>query len=355
MDSAPRQFFPPHHQLGLFRSPAWQQAWRQHWSDTKALKPLRSINDEQPEFYRYWHVKHGLPMRTVIPAGISTAPARSMRAEYFCFPPGPEKVEHRVHRYLEAALRYRWDQLDLPDLLADSTEHWSLLQAARNLGLYVTEQKRETAYAVDLREQSFSDYVASRGKNTRLKLYNRRTKVAQQGALEINNIWPDRATFYDLLNKLHQARWGKPVYAGRGLAFIDSLLTGLADAGHKVDLSVMYLSGTPISAALDITAHGRCYNVQSGFVEDLIKGVSLGTLHFGYQIEAAFEAGAEVYDFMAGAGKNSQYKASLANTQHDLVSLRLVRNPALKVAYKWRDRSSQHRAETLHSGVPDVR
>src|SRR5690625_5636520 len=42
---------------------------------------------------------------------------------------------------------------------------------------------------------------------------------------------------------------------------------------------------------------------------------------FGYQIEAAFEAGAEVYDFMAGAGKNSQYKASLANTQHEVVDL----------------------------------
>src|SRR5690625_7199079 len=72
MDSAPSQFFPPHHQLGLFRSPAWQQAWRAHWSDIKALKPLRSTNDEQPEFYRYWQVKRGLPMRTVIPAGIST-------------------------------------------------------------------------------------------------------------------------------------------------------------------------------------------------------------------------------------------------------------------------------------------
>src|SRR5690625_6188118 len=102
----------------------------------------------------------GLPMRTIIPAGISTAPARSMRAEYFCFPPGPEKVEHRVHRYLEAALRYRWDQLDLPDLLAASTEHWSRLQAARNLGVSVTDQKRETAYAVALRDESASEYGA---------------------------------------------------------------------------------------------------------------------------------------------------------------------------------------------------
>lgn len=352
MDSAVKKFFPPHHQFGLFRSPAWQQAWRQHWSDTKALKPLRRSNEEQSEFYRYWQIKRGLPLRTAIPAGISSTAARSTRAEYFFFPSGAGPAEERVRDYLALALQHPWDQLDLPDLLTDSSEHHGLLQAAPKLGLYVTEQKRETAYAVDLRAQSFSDYVASRGKNTRLKLYNRRTKIAQKGTLEINNIWPDRSGFYQLLNTWHQVRWGKPVYAGRSLAFMDSLLRGLAEAGHKVDLSVMYLSGTPISAALDITVHGRCYNLQSGFVEDLIKGVSLGTLHFGYQIEAAFEAGAELYDFMAGTGKNSQYKASLANTQHDLVSLRLVRNPALKLAYKWRDRSAPRASETLHPDTP---
>src|SRR5690625_7822534 len=99
MDSAPRQFFPPHHQLGLFRSPAWQQAWRQHWSDTKALKPLRSINDEQPEFYRYWHVKRGLPIRTILPAGISTAPSRCMSEANFCFTTGPDNVKHLLLLY----------------------------------------------------------------------------------------------------------------------------------------------------------------------------------------------------------------------------------------------------------------
>src|SRR5690625_6329102 len=97
MDSVPSQFFPPHHQLGLFRSPAWQQTWRAHWSDIKALKPLRSTNDEQPEFYRYWQVKRGLPMRTVIPAGISTAPARSMRAEYFRSEEHTSELQSRGH------------------------------------------------------------------------------------------------------------------------------------------------------------------------------------------------------------------------------------------------------------------
>lgn len=163
MDSAVKQFFPSHHQLGLFRSPAWQQAWRQHWSNTKALKPLRCPNADQPEFYRYWQHKRCLPLRTVVPAGVSSTAARSTRAEYFFFPSGTGTPEERAFNYLKPTLRHGWDQLDLPDLLAGSSEHHSLLRVAHKLGLYVTEQERETAYAVDLRAQSFSDYVASRG------------------------------------------------------------------------------------------------------------------------------------------------------------------------------------------------
>jgi hypothetical protein len=339
MDSPADQFFPPHHKFGLFRSPAWQQAWREHWGHSTALKPLSRTHAGQPEFYRFWEVKRGIPIRTVIPAGVSCAAAPSTRSEYFCFPRDDESTANAsILRYLKPALTYRWDQLYLPDVLEGTDEHHALVKVAGDMGLYVTEQERETAYAVDLRGHNFTEYVAGLGKNTRLKLYNRRKKIAREGKLKIDNVWPDRQRFYQLLNKLHRERWGKPVYEGRSLGFIDSLLVDLADAGHTVDLSVMSLSGAPISALLDLTINGRCYNLQSGFVEHLIKGVSLGTLHLGYQIEKAFESGAELYDLMAGTGKNSQYKASLANSQQDFVSLMLVRNPVLKLAYKLRDR-----------------
>ncbi|MDQ2076160.1 GNAT family N-acetyltransferase [Marinimicrobium sp. ABcell2] len=346
MDSAADQFFPSHHKFGLFRSQAWQNAWREHWGQSSALTPLAKTQ-EQPEFYRYWHVKRGIiPIRTVIPAGISSLAAPSTRSEYFCFPRAGINASSDVRRYLKPALNYRWDLLYLPDVLEGTDEHHALLEVAQDLNLYVSEQERETAYAVDLRDHNFDDYVANLGKNTRLKLYNRRKKLAKEGEVKVENVWPDRERFYQLLNDFHRERWGKPVYEGRSLGFIETLLTGLADEGHTVDLSVMSLSGKPISAVLDLTIHGRCYNLQSGFVEDLIKGVSLGTLHLGYQIEAAFNSETEFYDLMAGSGKNSQYKAALATCQRDFVSLILVRNPALKLAYKLRDRRTM---STSHS------
>src|SRR5690606_40849246 len=67
-------------------------------------------------------------------------------------------------------------------------------------------------------------------------------------------------------------------------------------------------------AVFDISYQGRKYNLQTGYQENFHKSISLGTLHFGYQIEAAFrDPDVAFYDFMAGKGKNSDYKKSLAN------------------------------------------
>jgi hypothetical protein len=88
---------------------------------------------------------------------------------------------------------------------------------------------------------------------------------------------------------------------------------------------------------LDINVNGRVYNLQSGYLENFAKGISLGTLHFGYQIEAAFKSEkVGFYDFMAGNGKNSNYKASLANKTAQFNTVILVRNPILKMLYKIR-------------------
>lgn len=336
MDPAVEHFFPDHHRFGMFCSRAWQDSWRENWGRHPGLKPLGS--PESAEFFRYRQLKRGcIPIKTAIPAGVYSPAAPSVRCEYFCVAHNSVHPEAELQAYLDAALEYSWDQLHLPDIVDGTAECRTLIRLAHQKGLYATEQERETAYAVDLRHGTFDDYLAALGKNTRLKLFNRRKKLAREGEIKTENIWPDQDRFYELISAFHERRWGQSGYVGRNLSFHYSLLNRLAEAGHEVDLSVMTLSGEPISVCLDITAHGRCYNLQSGYVENLIKGVAVGTLHLGYQIEKAYARGAEFYDFMAGAGKNSQYKASLANTQSDFVSLRLVRNPLLKLAYRLRD------------------
>ena len=104
---------------------------------------------------------------------------------------------------------------------------------------------------------------------------------------------------------------------------------------EEVDFSVMSVSDTPVSVVFDIRYQGRQYNFQSGYQENYCKSVALGTLHFGYQIEAAFNNPAiQFYDFMAGKGKNCDYKKKLVNRTDEFATLLLVRSHWLKQAYK---------------------
>ena len=79
-------------------------------------------------------------------------------------------------------------------------------------------------------------------------------------------------------------------------------------------MQAMLLDGKPISVLYDVICKGRRYNLQSGFAEHTLQGLSPGALHMGYAIEAAIKSGQE-YDFLAGCGKNQNYKANIANRQ----------------------------------------
>jgi len=333
-------FFPPHHRQGLFYSSAWQEAWREAYGSHPAIK----LHPEAGLYTYSQTLKGLLPVRSATPIGATSPASHSIRAEYLV-PTGAESVAKTEHLLGKLIAVKEWHQLCLPDIPESAPELRAIQIAADSLGLQVREQERSTAFAVDLRVGDFESYLASLGKNTRLKLFNRRKKLEEAGEVVLENWWPNqRSAFYKLLNQFHQKRWGKPCYRGRNQTFIEDLLTRLDQAGAHIDLSVITLDGEPVSTTLDIAAQGRCYNLQAGYAEDLVKNVSLGTLHLGYQIEKAFQANYDHYDFMAGEGKNTQYKASLANCHADLITLMLVRHPLLKLAYRFQDRLSKSEA-----------
>ncbi|UZJ43925.1 GNAT family N-acetyltransferase [Marinimicrobium sp. C6131] len=331
------EFFPPHHRQGLFYSSAWQEAWHEAYGNHPAIR----LHPDAGLYSYPQKLKGLLPVRSATPIGATSPGIRSIRAEYLVLTDATTNVgAEQLLGKLTA--EKKWDQLCLPDISESFPELGAIQAAARNLGLQVREQERNTAFAVDLSVGGFENYLASLGKNTRLKLFNRRKKLEEAGKVALENWWPSRReAFYKTLNQFHEKRWGKPCYRGRSLAFIDKLLTRLDQAGARIDLSVITLDGEPVSTTLDIAAQGRCYNLQAGYAEDLVKNLSLGTLHLGYQIEKAFQAQYDHYDFMAGEGKNTQYKASLANCQADLITLLLVRHPLLKLAYRVQDRLSK--------------
>lgn len=333
------EFFPPVNRPGLFTSAAWINAWIDSWGDHPAIKPMGPCPATEHHALAgscilYSYNFSPLPLlafKTLFVAGSSTPAANSLRSEYFMPPDGG------IQSLIDSALHYSWSQLWIPDLLQNSVAYTQLQTAAQQAGLQLLVRDTATAYAVNLQQGGFTDYLQALGSNTRLKLFNKRKRLYETGAITIKNIWPDIDNFIDILNGFHQTRWGKPCYQGRNRAFIVACMNNLVAEGGEVDLSVIYRNGQAISVVLDIRYRHRIYNIQSGFQQNPGDGISLGTLHFGFQIEKAFNSSATFYDFMAGNGKNSNYKAALATQSDVLVSVMLVRSTLLKLLYSLND------------------
>lgn len=333
---------------GLFRSSPWILAWVKAWADHADInffdKPsilaadtaiLRSLDLPSFIFIANEPLLGVFSIVSAYPFGVSSKRAASIRSEYFQFSVDLGKHPAACINYIDNALAVKWDRFTFPDVLLNSPEHQSIIAAARLQKLSLIKGGHETTYGVNVKSAGFADYLNHLGKNSRLKLFNSRTKLQRRGEVKVENIWPDRPRFFSLLNAFHLPRWGKPCYGERNEVFINALLDELPAIGGKVDFSVMTVDGEVVSVVFDIEVGRRIYNLQAGYREDFVKGVALGTLHLGYQIEAAFaNKDADYYDFMAGRGKNSNYKKSLANSSAEFITLTLVRNRLLGFAYK---------------------
>ncbi len=328
-------FFPASHYPGIFATHEWVDAWQNAWSDSAAITVLKPHLDREncrDGFYLYTQKKASvITLATLFSAGISTPASPSLRSEYF------NLDKTATTQLLRSALEYKWDQFFIPDLLLDSEEYSELCKAVGAVNLTLSVRDHSVSYAVQLKQNTFANYLKGLGSNTRLKLFNKRKKLYQLGEVRVENLWPNIDGFIEILNQFHQRRWGGPCYSGRNRAQITGFLTQIAGAGGKPDLSVIYCNNQVVSAALDVEFCGRIYNIQSGYQEKFQDGISLGTLHFGFQLEKAFESGAEFYDFMAGNGKHSDYKKSLATHSATLVSVMLVRSKLLRVLYGVKD------------------
>ncbi|WP_062059844.1 GNAT family N-acetyltransferase [Cellvibrio sp. OA-2007] len=325
------EFFPAAHYPGIFATHEWVDAWQDAWADCAAITALQRHSDVEncrDGFYLYTQKKRPLiALKTLFPAGISTPASPSLRSEYF------NADKKSLSALIKSAMLFEWDQLFIPDLLQTSAEYQQLCEIAQTERLKLIERDYAFTYAVQLGDNSFTDYLKGLGSNTRLKLFNKRKKLYQLGDISLQNLWPNIDEFVQILNQFHQQRWGKPCYSGRNLQQITGFLKKIAMAGGQPDLSVIYCNGQAVSAALDLEYRGRIYNIQSGYREKFQDGISLGTLHFGFQIEKAFASGADSYDFMAGNGKNSDYKKSLATHSATLVSVMLVRSKFARLLY----------------------
>lgn len=226
----------------------------------------------------------------------------------------------------------QWDEFVLSDLDINSETYAALVpDRAINRSYYRVAEEFDSFYLPLV--TSFDEFSKLLGKNTRLKLLNRRKVLEGLGEVKYKeNRSSDVDSSFRLLNELHIQRWGSPVFENERLQFNTSVAKLMADKG-QVLFSTLYLDDKPISIQYNYIIDGHEYNIQAGFIENFHSKLSLGYMHFGYAIEASYNKKLRIYDFLAGEGKNTQYKARLTQESVNIVSLQIIRSQPIKFIY----------------------
>ncbi len=222
-----------------------------------------------------------------------------------------------------------WDELVIPDLLADSSTSRYITTSDIN---YRTAELYNSYY-LDLPEK-FEDYLAALGKNTRLQVFNRRKKLAAQGNIELKHYNSDQIEeCFDILNSLHIKRWGAPAFQNNRLEFNLTVARLFADK-KQIHFIVLNVNEKPISIQYNYRVNNTEYNIQTGFDEDFNRQLRPGYLLFGYAIEDAIKDGIKTYDFLAGMGKNAQYKSRLTKQAQQVTDIQIFKSYRFSLLYK---------------------
>lgn len=314
--------------MNLFLTRAWQDAWWKHWGSTPGFELVsegRGCSGLYLDRYKYQGV---LPVTCLQFIGTNYRRLSTPRTEYNNLPTANP----------DAIFSVDWSEAVLSDMPEDSPVVRTLLDLAEERQCLVRRIGEDVAYSIET-NGLFSDYLASLGSGTRLRLYNRRSVLEQVGSVTIGNWWPDKlVSFFELLNDFHRGRWGQPCFNETSLSFHQEFLRNIVHEGGRPELSVLCVSGRPVSVLYNVLYSNVAYNLQAGFVENFHKKLALGTLHLGYSIEAAFDnSEVETFDLLAGGGKNEDYKAKLATDRTALVSLMLVRSRLFRLLYCIKD------------------
>ncbi|MEX0729847.1 MAG: GNAT family N-acetyltransferase [Aquisalimonadaceae bacterium] len=321
----------------LFMGWEWLSAWWETWSQPLALELFlfaafegETLVGVAPFFRRKRRLPAGNGVTELHLLGNAWRIAPTVRTEYVDLIVDRHLRTTVVEALAEAMQQQHWDLMVVCDHVASGASS-NLQLAADCLSAKHMPRRSEPGIRIDT-AGNFSDWLARLGPNTRLKAYNRRQYLAKSGRTISLVPETDYGKALAILNRLHLARWGKPCFANESLAFHHRFLDRLGP-GSTVHLTGLYLDGGIRSLLYDVHLGDTVYNLQAGFDEHFDPKVSLGTLHLGFAIEAAF-ADPEVhhYDLLAGLGKTSFYKARFQGTEIRFENSLYLRAPWLKAA-----------------------
>ncbi len=244
------------------------------------------------------------------------------------------------HTICQALLSEVYSNLNWSEFILNLIKTPSILYKLNNKHKTLSRARVRTlntrkAYSVNTTD-NYQAYLKQLGKNTRLRLYNRRKVLASLGdvQLETKQLTED-CDIFSIFNSFAAKRWS---HEGISKADIKAFISGIQpyDDAVKQELfsSVLSVNGLPISAIINVFCYNKIYNIQLCYEENFNKKISLGTLHIGYAIERAFESDIVVeFDLLAGEGKNTDYKKNIAECHSTLQTLQVIRGPLLRFLY----------------------
>jgi len=290
---------------------------------TKTLTK-KIINSRRLQFLgNYWHGKVTM---------------RSELLEFIVSPTNTDSIILSILKYIFSS--DEWDEIVFSELRIESDTYRLFTKSKYFKNCYSRNHDSFNSYYLPTTGQ-FDEYLNSLGKNTRLKLYNRRKLLNTLGDVHfetgINNEINIRL---EQLNQLHEKRWGNPVFSNKRLAF-NRIIATLMSSNNQLSFSVLTIDKNIVSIQFNYNIKGHIYNIQAGFDESVHKKIALGYLHFGFEIENTFNSGYKVYDFLAGNGKNSPYKKHLTKESVNITTLQYIRSPILRLLYKTYDTLSK--------------
>ena len=168
------------------------------------------------------------------------------------------------------------------------------------------------------------------------RIINKRRVLHELGDVEVIDLAKqDWGQAIRALNELHTIRWGRPAYNDRQIRFHSELRKRLGF--EKVEISCLSLNGKPTSVLHNVTTAGVVYNLQSGFDHSIDSRISPMVLHLGMAIESAIDNGHTTFFLLAGTGKHTNFKESLATDEHRLIDIQIIRDSILARAYQMYD------------------
>jgi CelD/BcsL family acetyltransferase involved in cellulose biosynthesis len=327
----------------------WLRTWWTVFHDERQLRIVLVRSDDRligaapllsrDRSHRYYGV---LPFRRIELMASGEAPADQICSDYIDWiaEDGREReVVAAILALLDGELAGEWDELQLPDISAESPIVAALEREAERRCLGMQVLQREPCSVCPL-PADWNRFLSGLSSSLRYKIRRGFRELEQQGGrYEVVSSADQLEDTSRILIALHQDRWTKKGRPGafrsdKRRAFHEQLMRLALERGW-LRLGVLRVKDEPIGAIYNFAYAGRISFYQSGIAATGNTNLRPGVLMHAFEIKHAIEAGCQEYDFLKRG--RSDYKDMWTTHTRDLLCVRIakpgLRNTALRALW----------------------